>query len=97
MAVWYHSTKSMAASKALISGVALKEVCEGAGWSSPHTFVTFGFYSWTWTLPQAPKCSRPSAARKIHTGQALGGQGRTGGSGSHDGHGGAWSLDGHGG
>ncbi len=69
MAVRSHSTRSMAASKALISGVALQEVCDAAGCSSPHTFVRF--YSWTWTLPQVPKCSRPSAARKIHTGQAL--------------------------
>ncbi len=69
MAVRSHSTRSMAASKALISGVALQEVCDAAGCSSPHTFVRF--YSLTWTLPQVPKCSRPSAARKIHTGQAL--------------------------
>ncbi len=69
MAVRSHSTRSMAASKALISGVALQEVCDAAGCSSPHTFVRF--YSWTWTLPQVPKCSRPSAAHKIHTGQAL--------------------------
>ncbi len=41
MAVRSHSTRSMAASKALISGVALQEVCDAAGWSSPHTFVRF--------------------------------------------------------
>ncbi len=41
MAVRSHSTRSMAASKALISGVALQEVCDAAGWSSPHTFITF--------------------------------------------------------
>ncbi len=28
-------------SKALISGVALQEVCDVAGWSSPHTFIRF--------------------------------------------------------
>ncbi len=41
MAVRSHSTRSIAASKALISGVALQEVCDAAGWSSPHTFVRF--------------------------------------------------------
>ncbi len=41
MAVRSHSTRSMVASKALISGVALQEVCDAAGWSSPHTFVRF--------------------------------------------------------
>ncbi len=39
MAVLSHSTRSMAASKALISGVALQEVCDAAGWSSHHTFI----------------------------------------------------------
>ncbi|CAM4589530.1 unnamed protein product [Leuciscus chuanchicus] len=38
-AVRSHSTRSMAASKALISGVSLQDVCDAAGWSSPHTFV----------------------------------------------------------
>ncbi len=32
---------SMAASKTHISGVALQEVCDMAGWSSPHTFIRF--------------------------------------------------------
>ncbi len=41
MAVRSHSTKSMVISKALISGVTLQEVCDAAGWSSPHTFVRF--------------------------------------------------------
>ncbi len=41
MAVRSHSTRSMVASKALISGVALQEVCDVAGWSSPHTFIRF--------------------------------------------------------
>ncbi len=45
MAVRSHSTRSMAASKALISGVALQEVCDAAGWSSPHTFIRF--IQWT--------------------------------------------------
>ncbi len=39
IAVRSHSIRSMAASKALISAVALQEVCDAAGWSSPHTFV----------------------------------------------------------
>ncbi len=41
MAVRSHSTRSMTASKALISGVALQEVCDAAGWSSLHTFIRF--------------------------------------------------------
>ncbi len=41
MAVRSNSTRSKVASKALISGVALQEVCDAAGWSSPHTFVRF--------------------------------------------------------
>ncbi len=41
MAVQSHSTRSMAASKALISGVALQEVCHAADWSSPHTFIRY--------------------------------------------------------
>ncbi|XDV39759.1 hypothetical protein PO909_008949 [Leuciscus waleckii] len=36
-----HSTRSMAASKALLSGVSLQDVCDAAGWSSPLTFVRF--------------------------------------------------------
>lgn len=36
-----HSTRSMAASKALVSGVSLQEVSDAAGWSSPLTFVRF--------------------------------------------------------
>ncbi|XDV26734.1 hypothetical protein PO909_030369 [Leuciscus waleckii] len=41
LAVRSHSTRSMAASKALISGLSLQDVCDAAGWSSPHTFVRF--------------------------------------------------------
>ncbi|XDV35947.1 hypothetical protein PO909_005809 [Leuciscus waleckii] len=41
LAVRAHSTRSMAASKALLSGVSLQEVCDAAGWSSPLTFVRF--------------------------------------------------------
>ncbi len=41
MAVRPHSTRNMAAFKALISGVAFQEVCDVAGRSSPHTFIRF--------------------------------------------------------
>ncbi len=41
MGVRSHSTRSMAVSKALISGVALQEVCDATGRSSPHTFIRF--------------------------------------------------------
>ncbi len=43
MAVRSHSTRCMAVSKALISGVALQEVCDAGGRSSPHTFIRFYF------------------------------------------------------
>ncbi|XDV47155.1 hypothetical protein PO909_016859 [Leuciscus waleckii] len=46
LAIRAHSTRSMAASKALISGVSLHEVCDVAGWSSPLTFVRFHFWTW---------------------------------------------------
>ncbi len=55
MAVQSHTTRSMAASKALISGVALQEV-------GPHRTYSSDCILWTWTLPQVPKCSSPSAA-----------------------------------
>ncbi len=60
MAVQSHSTRSMAASKALISGVALQEVCHG-----PHRTHSSDIIIWTWTVPQVPKRSRPSAAPLI--------------------------------
>ncbi len=55
-----HSTRSMVSSKALISGVALQEVCDAAGCTHSSDFII-----WTWTLPQVPRCSRPSAAHLI--------------------------------
>ncbi|XDV42657.1 hypothetical protein PO909_011277 [Leuciscus waleckii] len=36
-----HSTRGMASSWAWSSGIALQEVCDAAGWSSPLTFVRF--------------------------------------------------------
>jgi hypothetical protein len=41
MAVRAHSTRSMASSVALLSGVSLQEICEAAGWATPHTFIRF--------------------------------------------------------
>ncbi len=41
MGVRAHSTRSMAASKAISLGVALQDICAAAGKSSPHTFVCF--------------------------------------------------------
>ncbi len=52
IAVQSHSTRSMAASKALISRVALQEVCDAAGWSSPHTFIRF----YSLDLDSTPGC-----------------------------------------
>ncbi len=68
MAVRSHSTRSMAASKALISGVALQEVCDAAGWSSPHKFIRFfgpGLY------PRFPGALVLVLLAWFHTGQAL--------------------------
>ncbi|XP_073705528.1 uncharacterized protein [Garra rufa] len=36
-----HSTRAMATSKALLSGVPLQDICNAAGWSTPLTFVRF--------------------------------------------------------
>ena len=36
-----HSTRSMAASKAFLSGVSMQDICNAAGWSTPLTFVRF--------------------------------------------------------
>lgn len=41
LAIRAHSTRSMVASKALLSGVSLQEVCDAVGWVSPHTFIRF--------------------------------------------------------
>ncbi|KAI2646068.1 Transposon Ty3-G Gag-Pol polyprotein [Labeo rohita] len=37
-----HSTRSMAASKALLAGVPMQEICNAAGWSTPLTFLFLG-------------------------------------------------------
>ncbi len=52
MGVRAHSTRGMAASKALSVGVALQDVCAAAGWSSPHTFIRF--YSLDLTSTRGP-------------------------------------------
>ncbi len=36
-----HSTRGVASSMALARGAPLQQVCDAAGWSSPHTFVRF--------------------------------------------------------
>ncbi len=36
-----HSTRGVASSQALFRGVPLEDICDAAGWSSPHTFVRF--------------------------------------------------------
>ncbi|KAL0163648.1 hypothetical protein M9458_039401, partial [Cirrhinus mrigala] len=36
-----HSTRAMAASKALMTGVPIQDICNAAGWSMPLTFVRF--------------------------------------------------------
>ena len=41
MTVRAHSTRGMASSVALLSGVSLQEICEAAGWATPHTFICF--------------------------------------------------------
>ncbi len=60
MAVRSHLARSMAASKALIPGVALQEVCDAAGWSSPQTFIRL--YSLDLDSTPGTPGSHPSAA-----------------------------------
>ncbi len=60
MAVQSHSTRIMAVSKTLISGVALQEVCDAAGWSSSNTFIRLYYLDLDST--SGSKCSCPSAA-----------------------------------
>ncbi len=36
-----HSTRGVSSSMALARGAPLQQVCDAAGWSSPHTFVRF--------------------------------------------------------
>lgn len=36
-----NSTRSVASTRVLLSGASLQEVCDAAGWSSPHTFIRF--------------------------------------------------------
>jgi hypothetical protein len=36
-----HSTRSVAASQALLAGVPIQDICDAAGWSTPLTFVRF--------------------------------------------------------
>ncbi len=36
-----YSTRGVASSMALARGAPLQQVCDAAGWSSPHTFVRF--------------------------------------------------------
>lgn len=45
--------RSMVASKALLSGVSLQEVCDAVGWVSPHTYL-YDFIAWTWTPNWVP-------------------------------------------
>lgn len=51
MALRAYSASSMAASKDLLAGESLKEVCDAAGWSSLLTFVRF------YDLDAYPGCS----------------------------------------
>ncbi len=45
-----HSTRGMASSRALLSGVPFQEICDAARWSSPHTFIRF----YSLNLPSTP-------------------------------------------
>ncbi|XP_051756294.1 uncharacterized protein LOC127516053 [Ctenopharyngodon idella] len=36
-----HTTRGMAASKALMSGISIDDICDAAGWSCQHTFIRF--------------------------------------------------------
>jgi len=48
--LWAQSTRGMASSRALLSGVPLQEICEAAGWATPHTFIKF----YSLHLPSTP-------------------------------------------
>lgn len=50
LALRAHSTRGMASSRALLSGVPLQEICEAAGWATPHTFIRF----YSLSLPSTP-------------------------------------------
>ncbi|XDV54920.1 hypothetical protein PO909_023109 [Leuciscus waleckii] len=50
LAVRAHSTRGMASSRALLSGVPIQEVCDAAGWATPHTFIRF----YSLDLPSTP-------------------------------------------
>ncbi len=45
-----HSSRGKASSRALLSGVPLQEICDVAGWSTPHTFIWF----YSLILPSMP-------------------------------------------
>ncbi len=60
----------MTASKALISGVALQEVCDAAGWSSLHTLIRF-YYLDLDSIPGSQVLLSLMLLVRFHTGQAL--------------------------
>ncbi|XP_039524680.1 uncharacterized protein LOC120477243 [Pimephales promelas] len=41
LAVRAHSTRGIASSRALLAGAPIQEVCDAAGWATPHTFIRF--------------------------------------------------------
>jgi hypothetical protein len=75
LAVRARSTRSMAASKALLSGVSLSEVCDATGWSSPcrcsrplcarsHMTVTCSYGDVGIRVPTAFDAARSSLERE---------------------------------
>ncbi len=63
-----HSTRSMAASKALSSGTSLQDICDAVGWSTPLTFVRFYSFDLQATLGSLVLSAYVGA---IHTRQGL--------------------------
>jgi len=50
LAMRAHSTRGMVPSRALLSGALIQEVCDAAGWATPHTLMRFYILD----LPSAP-------------------------------------------
>lgn len=65
-----HSTRELASSKALLSGVSLQEVCNAAGWAFPHTFISIT--AWICPPQRFLKSLRPELCQTSFTpGQTL--------------------------
>ncbi len=71
MGIRAHSTRSVVASKAFLTGVPIQDICNTASWSMPLTFVRFYSLDMRAT-PGSSVLSPSSCSWGIHTGQGLG-------------------------